>query len=154
MLFALGLLTVANETVVNVVIGSVGGSVLIIFGISQIRNIIILKPDDLKTPKSSYKYLFFIGLAFTGLNPYFIIWWMTVGAKLIINALLFAGLLGVVLMYVCHVWMDYAWLTSVAHFSKKGTNIMGLKWYRPLMIIFGAVLIYFRLTFIIAAAGF
>jgi hypothetical protein len=47
--------------------------------------------------------------------------------------------------------MDYVWLTGVAYFSKKGTNIVGLKWYKPLMIIFGAILIYFGFSFLVPA---
>ena len=151
MLFALGLLSVASEPIVKQVIGIAGGSVLIAFGAIQIRNSIITKSEELKKPKSSYRHLFLIGLAFTGLNPYFILWWLTVGAQLIIIALEFAALLGVVFMFICHVWMDYAWLTGVAYLSKKGTNVMGLKWYRPMMAIFGAILIYFGLTFFIGA---
>ena len=152
MLFALGLITIASEPIVKIVIGVIGGIVLIAFGSIQIRKIIAFNPEELKKPKSSYRRLFFIGLAFTGLNPYFILWWLTVGAKLIIIALEFAALLGVVFMFICHVWMDYVWLTGVAYFSKKGTNVIGFKWYRPLMIIFGAILIYFGLTFIYGAA--
>ena len=151
MLFALGLLSVASEPIVKQVIGIAGGSILIAFGAIQIRNSIITKSEELKKPKSSYRHLFLIGLAFTGLNPYFILWWLTVGAQLIIIALEFAALLGVVFMFICHVWMDYAWLTGVAYLSKKGTNVMGLKWYRPMMAIFGAILIYFGLTFLIGA---
>jgi threonine/homoserine/homoserine lactone efflux protein len=152
MLFALGLLTIASEPVVKIVIGVMGGIVLIAFGAVQIRKSIISNPEDLKKPKSSYRHLFFIGIAFTGLNPYFILWWLTVGAQLIIMALQFAALLGVLFMFICHVWMDYVWLTGVAYLSKKGTNVMGLKWYKPLMIIFGAILIYFGVSFIFGAA--
>ena len=151
MLLAFGLLTVASEPIVKIVIGLVGGIVLIIFGAFQIRKYIISKPEELIRPKSSYKHLFLIGLAFTGLNPYFILWWLTVGAQLILIALSFAAILGVVLMFISHVWMDYVWLTGVSYFAKKGTNIMGLKWYKPLMIIFGVILIYFGLTFIYGA---
>ena len=154
MLFALGLLTVASEPLVKTVIGVIGGGVLIVFGAIQIRSSIVSKPEDLKKPKASYRHLFILGLAFTGLNPYFILWWLTVGAQLIIMALEFAALLGVVFMFVCHVWMDYVWLTGASYFAKKGTNVMGLKWYKPLLIIFGAILIYFGITFIVAAAGF
>ena len=148
MLFALGLLTIASEPVVKIIIGVLGGIVLIAFGSIQMHKSIISKPEDLKKPKSSYRHLFFIGIAFTGLNPYFILWWLTVGAQLIIMALQFAALLGVVFMFICHVWMDYIWLTGVAYLSKKGTKIMDLKWYKPLMIIFGAILIYFGVSFI------
>lgn len=153
MLFALGLLTIASEPIVKIVIGVVGGIVLIAFGAVQIRKMIIFNTEDLKKPKSSYQHLFFIGLAFTGLNPYFILWWLTVGAKLIVIALEFAALLGVVFMFICHVWMDYVWLTGVAYFAKRGTTVIGLKWYKLLMIIFGAVLIYFGASFILGAAG-
>lgn len=152
MLFALGLLTIASEPVVKIIIGIMGGIVLIVFGSIQMHKSIIAKPEDLKKPKSSYRHLFFIGIAFTGLNPYFILWWLTVGAQLIIMALQFAALLGVIFMFICHVWMDYIWLTSVAYLSKKGTRIMDLKWYKPLMIVFGAVLIYFGVSFILGAA--
>ena len=143
MLFALGLITIASEPIVKIAIGVVGGIVLILFGAVQIHKSITSNPEDLTKPKSSYKHLFFIGIVFTGLNPYFILWWMTVGAQLIIVALQFAALLGVIFMFICHVWMDYVWLTGVAYLSKKGTNVMGLKWYKPLMIIFGIVLKYF-----------
>jgi len=151
MLLALGLIMVASEPLVKIIIGLIGGIVLIVFGAFQIRNSIISKPDKLKKPKSTFGHLFLIGLAFTGLNPYFILWWLTVGAKLILIALEFAALLGVIFMFICHVWMDYAWLTGIAYFSKKGTNVMGLKWYKALMIIFGVILIYFGLTFILGA---
>jgi len=154
MLLALGLLTVASEPIVKMVIGLIGGIVLIAFGTIQIRNSIISNPEDLKKPKASYRHLFILGLAFTGLNPYFILWWLTVGAQLIIIALEFAALIGVLFMFVCHVWMDYVWLTGTAYFAKKGTNIMGLKWYKPLLIVFGVILIYFGITFIISATGF
>lgn len=149
MLFALGLLTLASEPVVKQVIGVVGGIVLIAFGLVQIRSSIIFKTEDLKKSRLSNRHMFLIGLAFTGLNPYFILWWLTVGGQLIIIALEFAALLGVVFMFICHVWMDYIWLTGVAYFSKKGTDVMSLKWYRPLMVIFGVVLIYFGFTFML-----
>ena len=151
MLFALGLLTVASEPTVKLIIGIAGGIVLIAFGIFQIYNSYMAKYKEQKQSIPSYRYLFLIGLAFTGLNPYFILWWLTVGAQLIIMSLEFAALLGVIFMYICHVWMDYVWLTAVAHFSKKGINVLGLKWYRPLMAIFGIVLIYFGITFFIQA---
>jgi threonine/homoserine/homoserine lactone efflux protein len=151
MLFALGLLTVASEPIVKTFIGIISGIVLIAFGVFQIRNLFVSNSEEVKKPKSSYKHLFLIGIVFTGLNPYFILWWFTVGGQLIIMALEFAALLGVVFMFLCHVWMDYVWLTGVAYFSKKGTNIVGLKWYKPLMIIFGAILIYFGFSFLVPA---
>jgi len=84
------------------------------------------------------------------LNPYFIVWWLAVGSKLVVDALAFASLLGVLLMYISHVWMDYAWLTAVAHLAHVGTKIAGTRWYRAAMTVFGAILIYFGITFLLS----
>ena len=151
MIFALGLLTIANEPAVKLIVGTIGGAFLIIFGIFQIRSSIQVKTIDSKPSKSSFSHLFLIGLAFTGLNPLFIIWWLTVGAELILISLVFAGLIGVVFMFICHVWMDYVWLIGIAYFVKRGTQIIGSKGYRILIGIFAIILIYFGITFIISA---
>jgi len=154
MLLACGLLTVANEPSVKLTVGVVGGIVLLVFGAMQIRDALTSKFSETKSGKVATRNLLLIGLTFTGLNPFFIVWWLTAGAKLILLSLEFASLAGVVFMYVCHVWMDYAWLTSVAHFSKMGTNVVGFKWYRFIMAVFGVVLIYFGLTFLVSSLSF
>ena len=158
MLLARGLLTVANEPtvkpIVEFTVGVAGGIVLLVFGAMQIRASLTSKFDEAKSGRVATRNLLLIGLIFTGLNPFFVVWWLTVGANLILLSLEFASLAGVVFMYVCHVWMDYAWLTSVAHFSKMGTNVVGFKWYRVIMAVFGAVLIYFGLTFLINSLSF
>lgn len=117
----------------------------------QIRDSLKSKFSETKSRAVNTRNLLLTGLAFTGLNPLFIVWWLTAGAQLIIISLEFASLAGVVFMYLCHVWMDYVWLTVVAHFAKMGTNVIGCKWYRLIMALFGAVLIYFGLTFISTA---
>jgi len=149
MLLALGLLTIASEAIVKLVIGVVGGIALIIFGLLQIYFSLRERPGGQKKYMTSYPHLFFMGIILTGLNPYFIIWWLTAGAKLIILSLEFAAFAGVIFMFVCHVWMDYVWLTSIAYFAKKGSNALAFKWYKALIIIFGLVLIYFGITFVV-----
>ena len=148
MLLAFGLLTIASKTIVKNVIGIVGGIALIIFGLLQIYFSFKEKTGEKKQNIPSNHRLFFMGIILTGLNPYFIIWWLTAGAKLIIISLEFAALLGVIFMFICHVWMDYAWLTSIAYFSKKGTNTLAFKWYKALIVVFGLILIYYGVSFI------
>lgn len=154
MLLACGLLTVANEPTVKLTVGVAGGIVLLVFGAMQIRGSLTSKSDETKSGRVATRNLLLIGLAFTGLNPFFIVWWLTVGANLILLSLEFASLAGVVFMYICHVWMDYAWLIAVAHFSKMGTNVVGFKWYRLILAVFGAILIYFGLSFLINSLSF
>ncbi len=154
MLLAASLLTVVNEPFVKQTIGIIGGIVLIIFGIMQLRNVMKHNIGEYTSKLSGTKRLFLVGMAFTGLNPYFIIWWLTVGAQLILLSLEFASFVGVIFMYICHVWMDYAWLIAISYFSKKGSNIIGIKWYQPLLGLFGIILIYFGVQFIADASGF
>ena len=149
MLLAGGLLTVANEPVVKLTIGVAGGIVLLIFGAMQIRDSLRSKFSEIRHKEPATRSLLLIGLALTGLNPFFIIWWMTAGAELILLSLEFASLAGVVFMYVCHVWLDIVWLTLISHFAKKGMNVIGTKWYRVMIVAFGAILISFGLYFII-----
>ena len=154
MLLALGLLSVANEPAAMLVVGVAGGGALIVFGAIQIRGSFSYKAEETKTGQGATRNLFLIGLALTGLNPYFIVWWLTIGATLIFISLEFAGLAGVVFMFVCHVWVDYAWLILVSALAKRGAKILQFKWYRILMAVFGLVLIYFGFSFLIDSLGF
>lgn len=147
MLLALGLFAVKNESVIRTVIGALGGVVLIAFGLYQIIGSLKKKDITQKQAASSHR-LFFIGIVFTALNPYFIIWWLTVGSTLILRALEIAALTGVVFMFLCHVWMDFVWLTTVSHFAKKGVNALGSRWYRALVGVFGVVLLYYGISFL------
>lgn len=150
---ALGLLAAASQPMVKGVIGVVGGAGLIGFGVLQVYETLKSKTESAgmakarKLPASSLV----LGLALTGLNPYFILWWLTIGSVLIVQALAFAALVGVLVMYVSHVWMDYAFLTLIAHLGKKGKAVVGSRWYKVVLIAFGLILIYYGATFVIGA---
>ena len=153
MLLAFGLLSVINQPTVRLFFGVAGGIMLMVFGFMQIRSS-LHQTKESQPGQLSTRGLFVIGLALTGLNPYFIIWWLTVGANLIFLSLEFAGFLGVIFMYICHVWVDYVWLTLIAGLAKKSAKILEFRWYRMLIGVFGAVLIYFGLAFLFGALGF
>jgi threonine/homoserine/homoserine lactone efflux protein len=147
MILAFGLLAVRNEVFIRTSIGVLGGIVLILFGVYQIISSLKKKKIEQKQVVPSHR-LFFIGILFTALNPYFIIWWLTVGSNLILLALEFAALTGVIFMFLCHVWMDYVWLIAVSYFAKKGVNTLGSQWYRMFIGLFGVILIYFGVSFL------
>jgi threonine/homoserine/homoserine lactone efflux protein len=149
MLLSFGLFVV-NSELVRTVIGIAGGIVLVGFGLVQVYDSLRPKQESAgEKRKAGSHRLLLLGLALTGLNPFFVVWWLTAGAQLIVIALEFASLAGVLFMYVCHVWMDYVWLMVTAHLAKTGMKVIGLKWYRVLMGMFGLVLVYFGLSFLI-----
>lgn len=148
---ALGLLTVANEPVVKLVIGVAGGLALLAFGLLQIRESLSSKQVETHEEKRAYKSHLLVGTVFTGLNPYFILWWLVPGAKLILDSIAFASWAGVLLMYVAHVWMDYAWLMGTAYLAGKGTKFVNRKGYRIVLVLFGLILIGFGIYFLASA---
>jgi threonine/homoserine/homoserine lactone efflux protein len=147
---ALGLLAAASQPLIKEVIGVVGGIGLIAFGVLQIYQTLKSKaePNQPTRTKSLPASSFLLGLALTALNPYFILWWLTIGSVLIVQALAFAAIVGVLLMYVSHVWMDYAFLTALAHLAKKGRNIISSRYYKLVLLAFGLILIYYGGVFI------
>ncbi len=151
MFLALTLQVVVNEPLINLVVGVVGGIALSIFGFLQIHDALSPKStvSGKRSPRSRNPLL--LGTLFTGLNPYFVIWWLTIGMTLIANALILASFVGVLIMYVSHVWMDYVWLVGTAYLAKKGTSLIGGREYNLLMVVFGAILIFFGIYFLASA---
>lgn len=148
---AFGLLAAASQPFIKSIIGLVGGIGLIVFGVLQIHETLKTNLGSERTTKGIPAGSVLLGLALTGLNPYFLLWWLTIGSVLILQALAFAALVGVILMYVSHVWMDYAFLSALAHFGNKGKKIVGSKYYRIVLITFGLILIYYGSSFVLAA---
>ena len=148
---ALGLLATTSQPLVKSIIGITGGTALIVLGAFQIYESVQPNRPEQTLQKRLPASSLMLGLALTGLNPYFVLWWLTIGSVLIIQALAFAALLGVILMYISHVWMDYVFLTTLAHFSKKGMKIIGSKYYRTVLIAFGIILIYYGSAFVLGA---
>lgn len=152
LLLALGLIQTASHPSIIVLVGFVGGIALLIFGALQIKAAIRQRAvgasgNSRGAPRNS----FVLGLVLTGLNPFFIIWWLTVGAKIILDAVQFAALYGVLILYGAHIWMDYAWLTTVAFSAKRGIQLLTARAYRWLLIAFGLILVYFGISFLVGA---
>ena len=88
------------------------------------------------------------GIFLSALNPFFIIWWLTVGLKLITESIELWGFLGIIILFLFHIWMDYVWLYIVAFFASKSRNFLSNRNYKILVISLAIVLIYFGLRFL------
>ena len=150
-LLAPGFFTVASQPAVKVITGIAGGLALILFGGRITQEGIIPRKGKPTFAGVTSRNPLILGLLFTGLNPYFIIWWLTIGVKLVVDSILLASLTGVMIMFAFHIWMDYAWLVCIAHLAKKGANILGTKGYRILVFASGISLVYFGLNFLMSA---
>ena len=152
MLIGAGISRLLNLPGFSTVVGLIGGSALIIFGVFQIRDVagssFNIEPiADAKLHKRSLM----LGVGLTGLNPFFIVWWLTVGLGLVVQAVEFGALLGVLIMYISHVWMDYAWLTGTAYLSARGKTLLKARGYRLLLAALALLIVYFGVGFVARA---
>lgn len=148
---AVGLATIVNSTSLRG-IGLIGGSVLLFFAVLQFRQAshrIDMNRQQLPASWNKQPSII-LGILFTGLNPFFILWWSTVGLALVSQAILLGSFIGVAIMFEAHIWMDYAWLGGTATVAGRGNFLLG-KWYRVLLIIFGVAMAYFGIVFLTSA---
>ncbi|MDE1867394.1 MAG: LysE family transporter [Thaumarchaeota archaeon] len=122
-----------------------GAISLFVFSGLQIRTA-MMKSSSSQLPKHGP---FIMGILLSALNPFFLIWWFTIGFKLISDALLLYTFIGIGIMFGLHIWMDYAWLGTVGFLSSRGKKILSTKNYKIFMIALSGVLVYFGINFLI-----
>lgn len=121
-----------------------GSMALFYFGYLQIRY--SKKPLDAGT---SDRHPLLIGALFSLLNPYFIMWWLTIGGVLIFKWIDLLGYnISIIPFYVSHVWMDFAWLALISLLAGKGVEKLRWEYISILNIILGGILILFGLMFV------
>jgi threonine/homoserine/homoserine lactone efflux protein len=86
-------------------------------------------------------------------NPYWVIWWASVGAAYMSESLEH-GAVGVGSFFTGHILSDFAWLTLVAFVLASGRRIMGRGVYRGILAACGLFLLILGTYFIYAGIGF
>ncbi|MEM4528296.1 MAG: LysE family transporter [Desulfurococcaceae archaeon] len=142
--------------VVGDLITIMGFSIIMFFVFSMIR-------DSIKALKSGIDNTVFqnmgknplivnnpliVGVLLTGLNIWFLIWWLSIGFGLL-TIVVNMGLLAVLAMYFSHVWIDFAWLMILAEASKKGISFLGTKRYNLMMLVLGLILAIFGVNMLL-----
>jgi len=94
---------------VRSVIGIVGGALMIYMGAQAFRN----RNREEKAQANSKRDSLLAGIWTTAANAGFILWWLTVGTALILNAQLF-GFLGFSVFAGVHWLCDFVWYTIIA----------------------------------------
>jgi threonine/homoserine/homoserine lactone efflux protein len=155
-ILASGLSTFSSITTSNLVsklISLSGGIVILVFSAVQIVAFLKKKNEEKKNiyfKTDNKKDPFIIGSILSALNPFFILWWLTAGLKLISDSLdLYGFAMGIVVVFSFHIWMDYSWLAVTAHLISRGTLIFRSKYYPILLLALNAALIYYGISFIV-----
>jgi len=132
-----------NRDGVKVGIALVGGLFLLVMAIGMFRGINRADARAVTTLRSPIV----AGIALSVGNPYFLVWWATVGATLV-NRSLGLGLSGFVLFAVVHWACDFVWLHILSTLSFRGGRFLGRGFQRGVFAVCGVLLVFFGGKFI------
>ena len=127
---------------VQYTIGLVGGAALMLMGFQTFKN---KNKSETKQVSSSQESLL-AGIRTTAFNPGFLLWWLTVGTALVLNAKLF-GLAGFSIFAGVHWSMDFIWYTAVAFLIYKSHKFWTKKVHMAILLFCVGILIGFGAYF-------
>jgi len=145
-LLGIGVFSLESFPEFRTIISIFGAITLFVFAAIQIRTILRKKEIVLSNRKQGP---LIAGIVLSALNPFFIIWWLAIGFKLISDAMVMWSSVGILIVFVLHIWMDFVWLGSVSFLASKSSKILSNKNYKILMIGLSLMLIYFGITFLV-----
>jgi threonine/homoserine/homoserine lactone efflux protein len=86
-------------------------------------------------------------------NPYWVIWWASVGAAYMSKSLE-QGAAGVASFFTAHILSDFAWLTLVAFVLATGRRVMSRTVYQGILVACGLFLLVLGVYFLYSGVGF
>lgn len=130
---------------VFIFISLAGGSVLLWMGSSMLRSLPELNLQEHDSASKS-RNLILAGIILSAVNPYWLIWWASIGLGYIMHSMKF-GLLGVAAFFSGHILADLAWYAFVSFGIAKGRHLVSNALYRKLIGGCGLFLIVFSCWF-------
>ena len=125
-----GLAPFFSRDEVFVVVSLVGGAILLWMACMMFKELPELKlkfDHDDQRPRS----LVLSGILLSLANPYWLIWWATIGIGYIMYSVKF-GIPGIVAFFTGHILADLAWYSLISFGVAKGRNFFTDRFYRRL----------------------
>jgi len=140
-----GLAAFLQSEPVFISIALFGGFVLLWMGISMLKSIPTV---ELPKPggKKSGQNLVLTGIVLSLCNPYWLIWWVSIGMGYILHSARI-GLAGISAFLCGHLLADLAWYSLIALGVARGRSWFSPGFYRALIGVCGVVLISFSVYF-------
>jgi len=148
--FPLMLLIVAGAgkafelTPVRLSIGIGGGLFLLVMG-GQL--LLAARRETTELEGASGRHPFVTGIVLSGTNPYFLIWWATVGLALATRAVEL-GVIAFALFAIIHWLCDLVWLEALSLASHKGSELLGGRVQQVVLAVCGVALLAFGCKFL------
>ncbi len=145
-LIIFGLGTIIQRPSAQIAIGLTGGLVLVYMAYGMFRTAlhpVEAQPDEKDKPV-------WAGVVLTVSNPYFLLWWATVGLGLATTATKY-GMYGFVLFAIVHWLVDLMWVTALSFASFHGTTLLGPKVQKRVMQVCAVAMLFFGVFFLYKA---
>ncbi|HAK47209.1 MAG TPA: lysine transporter LysE [Spirochaeta sp.] len=145
----LGLAPLLTQPLVFKIIALAGGGFMIFMALGMFRGLRQLSLATAgETPVNGNIVLLGAGMSLA--NPYWIIWWATIGLGYILSAGRL-GLSGIATFFIGHILADTLWYTFVSFGVAKSRKIMSDRIYRILIAVCAGFLISYALYLIISS---
>lgn len=134
-----------ENSVVQLVLSILGGGMVIWLGIGMFRarRQVVREGKDL--PYSAFT----AGMLTTGLNPFFLLWWATIGSMLIMKIADF-GTGGLIAFTIVHWLCDLIWLSFVSVLVYKSHSLWGNRFQEWTFIASSLILVGFGAWFMVS----
>lgn len=141
-----GLAPFLNRDGVFVVIALAGSGILLWMAVSMFRSVpgLSLRLDE---GNGDRRNLILAGILFSLANPYWLIWWATIGLGYILHSVKF-GATGVAAFFTGHILADLGWYALISFGVAKGRNYFSDRVYRGLIMGCACFLIIFSCYFL------
>ena len=141
----LGMAPLLQRNDVFVFISLVGGSILLWMAFSMFKSLpglsLDVTPENEKT-----KNLVITGILFSLANPYWIIWWASIGLGYILHSVKY-GVMGVAAFFLGHILADLAWYALISFGVARGRRFFSDVFYRRLIGCCASFLVIFSCYF-------
>ncbi len=136
-----------NNIIVLNIITFAGAGILIYFGVNMLRSLPNLALS-LEGHPGHPGNLVWLGVSASLANPYWTIWWLSIGLGLVLAARKL-GLAAVIIFFCGHILADLGWYSMVSLMISKGKRYLSDRIYRVVVLICAVVLIGFAIWFVI-----
>lgn len=143
-LIMLGMDKVFKTDIIQIVIGLAGGVLLLIMAIQMW---VTSKDADIRASNPVKSKPVIAGILLSASNPYFLIWWATIGLKLATDAKNF-GIWAFPLFAITHWAVDCGWLLAISWASFKGKELLGHERYHVILKICSVMMFALSIKFL------
>lgn len=151
LLIAAGLGPFFQQPLITLIFLSAGGVVLLLMGFQMVITNKKTTENALNATGTESPYgPVLAGIVLSLTNPFWIIWWVTVGMGFVMQSLQF-GIAGLLSFYMGHILADLAWYSFVSFSVSAGRRLCPPMLYRIVFVICGIVLTFLGLLFITKA---